>query len=301
MNMNYNVNTTIHDYLFDIYQRFKYMCDNKENLCELKNVNFENGSLPDYSDELISLLYCLRYHYGYAFEYEEMYRYIIDDFKCRNKISVLSVGCGNGIDLWSLNRAVCSKNIKRIEYTGIDCVDWCDSFCIELPNSAEYYTCDLRKAGLVIDNLDDLDILIFPKSISELTIEDLHYLVKRIENITDEFYVLSSLRKNDYNRKEDMSKIEKMSNWLHGYGFKTMNVDAMNCLVWDCDEGIRAASYDYVYPDDALNYLTHLQDYCFDYDEDNFVCSTSCHNKLTRMPILKTNTICCNCIKFERE
>lgn len=83
--MNYYVDMPIYDYLTDLYMRFRDKCERKNNLCELKNLSFEGGSIPDYSKEIISLLYCLRYHFGYAFEYEEIHRLIYWKLILKNK------------------------------------------------------------------------------------------------------------------------------------------------------------------------------------------------------------------------
>ena len=299
--MIYNVKISIYDYLMDLYQRFREMCENKHDLCDLQNVSFEGGSLPDYSQEIISLLYCLRYHYGYAFEYEEIYKVIIDEFKSTDTISVLSIGCGNGIDLWSLFHAARLNKINKIVYTGIDCIDWFDKFDIELPHSAEYYNCNLCDAGDIIDFIDGLDVLIFPKSISEMKIADLKLLEDRIKKNTNKLIILSTFRKNDYNRNEDISKFQNFCSLFKQDGFEITKGDLDKYCIWEKDVGIRAERYDYVYPQEALDYLADLHLNCSDYDSENRTCSKICPEKLTRMPILKTNTICFNYIKLERK
>ncbi|MBR5180419.1 MAG: hypothetical protein IKW90_16710 [Lachnospiraceae bacterium] len=299
--MNYYVDMPIYDYLTDLYMRFRDKCERKNNLCELKNLSFEGGSIPDYSKEIISLLYCLRYHFGYAFEYEEMYRSIMHEFKDADSLSVLSVGSGNGIDLWSLFHATDRMNINEIVYTGIDCVDWIDRFDINSPNSARYYNCELSDADNIIDNLDGLDILIFPKSISELTSDDLRALANRIANITDKVYVLTSVRKNGYNRSSDISKIKELCTRFEKHGFRITIGKTEECLEWQRDVGIRAERYDYEYPQEALEYLLNLHIHCCEYDEDDVKCAEYCPQTIIRSPILKTNTICCSIVQLARE
>ena len=72
---------TITDYLHDTFNLFLEEIDGMSSLCVLRNVSFESGKLPDYTNRIQDLLDCLRYHLGYEYEYEYIYRnHILNSF-----------------------------------------------------------------------------------------------------------------------------------------------------------------------------------------------------------------------------
>ena len=65
---------TINDYLNGILKDFKAYVNSQKELCELLDVHFDAGRIPDYSNLHVQQLYLLRYAYAYAFEYKYMYK-----------------------------------------------------------------------------------------------------------------------------------------------------------------------------------------------------------------------------------
>ena len=57
---------TINKYLDDILFDFKEYVTSGVRLCDLKEVHFDAGNLPDYSDIHVQQLYLLRYAYDLA-------------------------------------------------------------------------------------------------------------------------------------------------------------------------------------------------------------------------------------------
>ena len=83
----------ITQYLQGIYEDLQSYVDNDVCLCKFKELNFEAGALPDYTDINIQQLYLLRYAFAYAFEYSRMYLDVLSQMDDANHISVTSVGC----------------------------------------------------------------------------------------------------------------------------------------------------------------------------------------------------------------
>lgn len=61
---------TITEYLEYLTQEFLNEIRGMYAYCDLKSVSFKDGLLPNYNNRAQALLYCLRYHFGYAFEYD---------------------------------------------------------------------------------------------------------------------------------------------------------------------------------------------------------------------------------------
>ena len=97
---------TINKYLDDILFDFKEYVTSGVRLCDLKEVHFDAGNLPDYSDIHVQQLYLLRYAYAYSFEYKRMYASLIRRMNPGMEIAVTSIGCGSMIDYWALTRVV---------------------------------------------------------------------------------------------------------------------------------------------------------------------------------------------------
>ena len=190
----------LYDYLEDCYERLKRYCHannledrngdggrrklrlNPETADLLSRVNFRGGELPDYSDPHVQELYCIRYMYAYAYEYRKMYSRLLKELKTP-LMNILSVGCGNGIDLWAAWEAQWrlkqkSGRGKQIKYTGLDLVDWNHKWGegdFRLQCTADYQTGD--PSGDAVQYLEEHPVLeqnifMFPKSISEFTNTD---------------------------------------------------------------------------------------------------------------------------------
>lgn len=291
--------TSITDYLEHIFNEFQCEISSRETLCDLNKVSFKSGDLPDYNNRAQALLYCLRYHFGYSFEYEYIYnRYVLNNFD-DEVINVLSIGCGNGIDLWSLDHAIrrSGSQIKQINYLGIDRIDWREYFC-ERDDNVTYHQCDVQDLP---ERINDVDVLIFPKSISEMKNIDLEYLSDIISNSSDDLFVVASFRAEDNNLGEDVEKFDRFITLLEGDGF---NITMGEPNIYHCfneTNGIISYYSDYKYPDAVLDYLTaNLFMNCSGIDEDDPGCMQICRGKLSRNPILTTSQIRFNIVRIQR-
>ena len=117
---------TIEGYLENVLKDFCKYLGSEPRLLRFKNVNFNAGTIPDYTDIHVQQLYLLRYVYAYAFEYKSMYESLLQRQRYKDNISVVSIGCGTMVDYWSLVEALKERGIRdcTVKYRGIDSVDW---------------------------------------------------------------------------------------------------------------------------------------------------------------------------------
>lgn len=68
----------------------------------------------DYQKKYIQDLYALRYMYAYAYEYKGMFHRLLAEQQFAGGMKVLSVGCGNGIDFWALQKALADADKQSV-------------------------------------------------------------------------------------------------------------------------------------------------------------------------------------------
>ena len=288
---------TITDYLEYQTNEFKKEISQMDLLCDLRNVSFESGHVPDYNDRAQALLYCLRYHFGYAFEYEHIYsKYVLNEYSY-DRINVLSIGCGNGIDLWSLHHAIERNDtgIHVINYHGIDKVNWREYF-FEENEGVSYHKCEVQE---FTKSLGRVDVLILPKSISELSGSDLNHIAQIINACTNRIYIIASFRSDDFNLSKDKNMYINLIHKFVEYGFSVIRGVPDNCYYFEDDDAIITYYDDYYFPNDTLSLLMNLSSICNFSDEDGTTKSCNCH--IERYPILKVNQVRFNCVLLERE
>ena len=292
----------ITDYLENIYNDFCLYANGDNYLCELKALNFQAGAVPEYTDKNIQQLYLLRYAFAYAFEYAYMYVSILQKIE-DDEIKVTSIGCGSMIDYWSLIRSLEEKGMEncQIKYTGIDEISWnykfskrkTDEGCFKKQNIVDYLNSQISF---------DSDIYFFPKSISEFDCDEMTVICDNFRNkeITkDRLYFGISLRADQGSMDRDMEKTKSIIKALNENGFRG-NSSYDRYIHFVEDKGIVAYDYEFVYPNDALNYIRTLNTRCKQFVENGTNCSVDCGAYLNRWPTLKTGKICYQVIEFER-
>ena len=100
------------EYLENIYVDFASDINEQTKLCQLKGLNFAAGCLPDYNNLQIQRLYLLRYSFAYGFEYSGIYSEVLARLHNPQKVCVVSIGCGNFLDYWSLVQSIEKKNLE---------------------------------------------------------------------------------------------------------------------------------------------------------------------------------------------
>ncbi|RGD74562.1 hypothetical protein [Anaerofustis stercorihominis] len=294
----------IEDYLNNIYKDFKSYIDGGNNLCELKKLNYQSDEIPDYNNKYIQQLYLLRYSFSYAFEYLTMFHNIFKineklGYNIDNNLNVTSFGCGSYIDYWSLISVINDNNVKFcVKYIGIDLVDW--EYKIEQRENDKIIYVQDNITNYIKSNDIDSDIYIFPKSISEISIEDFCQNIKNCSVEKDVFHILISLRAKKENREKDIRKINLLIKTLKDsmcdYCIYKLTMDFTDSPKY---RGIKHYNNSFNYPDKVKNFLsTDLKKYC-KCSEGDLYKNTVCDG-IKRKPTLTTSQINYEIITFEK-
>lgn len=291
----------IEDKMNEIFEDFKLEVENLESCCELKDLRFNNGNIPDYSIPIIQQLYLLRYFPAYFVEYYDIYRDLLnkDFIDC---YKVLSIGTGCGVDYYGLYFALKEKDASAVGdicYTGIDLIDW--SYRDTIENDWIYFINDDITQWESLD-WEEYNIIIFPKSIGEFTDVDFQKLLKVFENThfnEDRIFLVSSIREQndtiDTDRMEQILNVFEMTQGYHCLDDKSTYTHYT--------ENVGLARYfkDFSYPNDILEYITKLIDNCKVYEENCYEsCEQNCATLLNKCPILKTGHIKYQIKRLER-
>lgn len=284
----------IKQYLIDVHNYVHDEMNRSEDLCRLLELDYENNNqCVDYNDYLTQGVYLLRYAYAYIFEYKLMYRNLLDVYE-KNTIHILSIGCGACIDFDALYLVLNQNMIWS--YTGIDRINWSTNFkhplfsahslasCIE--TSLEDY-CDKNSCSTPID------VLVFPKSISEISAKEL-YNIHSLP-LSDKLYILVSAR----NGSTDDVKLKSL---IHCYFEERLGYTVLEHISKSDLEGkIRTHDNHFPHPSITIDFLTKkLQTGCKKYEyclEDK---KENCYNKIHRWPILNANEVCYDIVVLEK-
>ena len=292
--------TTINEFLDGILEDFIEYIDSQEQLCNLLDVHFDAGKVPDYSDVHVQQLYLLRSAYAYAFEYKMMYDDLLSRMQYNDAIKVTSIGCGNLIDYWSLSRVI-GQNCK-ITYRGIDTIDW--SYKMNEGTIDDVKFCKGNVLELFENaNSFSSDVYIFPKSISEFTLEDIHTLARcfSADNIKKNIvHFMFSLRKEQGSIRRDVRKTSVLYDHMLQCGFHSENTKGKYWVLNDAirDKKIREIDDEFSHPDNVIDYLQELYYQCKNRTSCNL--EHNCKYKLTRWPILGCQYIAWQTFTFER-
>ncbi|TVL65623.1 hypothetical protein A9X75_11245 [Brachyspira hyodysenteriae] len=261
---------------------------NDANPCDYCDLEFYNGLCKaDYQKEHIQQLYLLRYSYAYIFEYQEIYKNIFEKFNIlkenRNSINILSIGAGSCLDYYAI-LDIFEKNNNyynlKINYKSIDPIDWLYKPEID----RHFYNEDINKLHtlkhlkttlgeyLNTDTIND-NIIIFPKSISEISQYELSLLPDKI--MINKIYLVVSFR-NQYDRN-------KLNKLLEVFKEKNFFYDKNSIINYDKidNSGIASKGLFDIYPDDIIKYMNNLSCNC---NKDKNICQ-GCN--IDKDPILK--------------
>lgn len=296
---------TINEYLDHVLDDFKEYLTAAPQLCCLKTLRFDTKQLPDYNDIHVQQLYLLRYAYAYAFEYKCMYMQLFGENAFENDhIQVASLGCGTGIDYWSMVAALndLKKNQKSIKYVGIDQIDWNYKLTPREQDDMRIYKGDVMDELVKAPRLTS-DIYIFPKSISEFSGNDIVNMCNTIESKpikNNTVYLLASLRHNDGNLESDKEKMSKLFKAFNANGFDCeSNPKSSTSFKDECKKKkITELDGSFQHPFKTVECLLHLNERCKKFDGDN--CKADCSEQLNRWPVLNCGILHWQIFKFER-
>ncbi len=266
-------------------------------LCELKDFRFDGGHVPNYNTKIIQQLYLLKFFPIYSIEYKYIYEKLIkDNIIDLNKIKILSIGAGCGLDFYGFYWAVQSKkmNIDILsQYKGIDVVNWDYKNLIS----------EELSPNIIIDNIqncssinEDYNTIIFPKSIGEFddsAFESVRNIFKKSDFKSDTLVIISSMR--EKNTSKDKDRLLELIYILGLRGYSTTNKD----VIFSCTDGDKLYDFGISYPEDIKDFLFDMKRNCTEKPE----CKKEClevlnyHNK----PMNNTNYIKFQMVIFKKK
>lgn len=295
---------TINQYLDGILYDFKNYVNSGVKLCDLKDVHFDAGRVPDYSNIHVQQLYLLRYAYAYSFEYKRMYHSLIRRMKPVDRIAVTSIGCGSMIDYWALAHSV-PENC-RIRYRGIDIIDW--AYLIEARHQDDvgFLQADVVDTFCRAPRLT-ADAYIFPKSISEFSQNDIESICMSLAEKTParkKVYFLFSLRTDGRSMERDMIRTNQLFRAMLANGFTSEDDPNRYMVLSEELQGrkIKDVDRDFRHPWDVVNFLSaELKTCCSTYSEQGEYCKADCEDRLQRWPILSCQQVRWQLFEFTKE
>ena len=278
----------INDMLDEVLDDFKNFVENTNSLCELKDLRFNGGHTPDYSNQHIQQYYLLRYAYAYAFEYKRMYEKLLKSYEdIPEKLDILSLGTGSMLDYWAISQLLQGR--KQVNYKGVDVIDWKYKIEAENDDKVEFINKDIVAyvKDLSSDTDFNPDIYIFPNSISELDTDDIVKICYQAKNKIckkDIVNFLFSLRTDEGSINIDKKRTSLIYDALIKMGFSTKNKKDEYFYIDEeiQDKKIYEIDNSFVQPSNVIGYLKELSQKCNDLKSDN--CKNNC---LERNPILK--------------
>lgn len=260
-------------------------------LCDLQNVNFNSGGVPNYTDAAQQSLYLLRYAPAYTVEYRLAFDKIFSGNRiATGDVNILSVGCGAAIDKASVFFAMNNTTNHfraALRYYGVDLIDWnYDIF----PEKRSNFIHKGIESVFTSDIPSCIDIVIFPKSLPEIDI----CLLKRFfanmdkRNFYSKLCIINSNRcAYDDNAKAaefcklfcDTFNYEVQDSFDIG-PIKNPDTDKPLCI-WEVFPGEH-----FSFPQDAINTSNNISTLCV--ANGHFETCTQCAGVINRTPMLTT-------------
>lgn len=205
--------------------------EEQSNWCDIRHFQFSNGFYREYANEDYDKLYMeqyylLKYFPFYFDEYKHAYELFFDSY---NKVTlkVLSIGVGSGVDYLALKEVIREKNLDiELDYVGIDRIDW------------KYRDADIEFVNTDILHLDktyfqDVDLIVFPKSLIELDEERLDYISSQVVSVaSSEIYFLNTYVKNG-NHVSGLDEFNMIHQMLMQAGHMFVDNDAYRSYTFD--------------------------------------------------------------------
>ena len=295
---------TINDYLDNILAEFEDYVHSGVKLCDLKSVHFDAGRIPDYSNIHIQELYLLRYAYAYSFEYKRMYEKLFDRTDFGKNIAVTSIGCGSMLDYWALANVV--PQSYKICYQGIDTINWAYQMEARSQDDVSFICND------AIDYLSEVctlssDVYIFPKSISEFSIDSMSqigklFCEKSLPGKT--VFFMFSLRTDTGSMERDARRTRALFKAMLENGFHSSD---------DCngyyhfaedwrEKKIKDVDKNFCHPWKVVNFLKdELHSACIEYSHNGEHCEDDCERRLSWWPILTCKQAQWQIFEFKKE
>lgn len=291
------------DKMDEIYNDFKDNLAKEDKYCKLKQFKFNSSNIPDYNEEIIQQYYLLRYIPAYLVEYYKIYEDALNKEFLDDKLNVLSVGCGAGIDLVAAHYVMkSSKNNIKLRYTGLDIVNWnywedCDEEAYFIKDNI----CNLSK----LDE-EEYNVIIFPKSIGEFSVDEFNNLKSCISNtnfISDKIMIIASMRNTRV--FSDIDRVKGIINEIKNKGYTSL--DNVNQYTY-CKKKINGYDYrtndiiqGFEYPEEIKDFMTRFHTNCQGYiDNGDECCGDECKDTFERKVLTTMSQVAYVIIRLER-
>ena len=147
-------------------------------------------------------------------------------------------------------------------------------------------------------------VYIFPKSISEFTIDEFKDICEGFKNSkfeNDKVHILISLRLDERSMDRDMDRSEQIISAMKENGFTTKDTSRRYYSFEEEERGIKGLDNKFNYPNEAIEILKLLNEKCITYKNKSKNCSDSCVKYLSRWPVMKVKNICFQVLSFDRK
>jgi hypothetical protein len=184
----------INTFFEQVYNDLQARVGVKENrLCELIEQfppnGYRIGFWPDYSTRENQANYLLRYFYAYLLEYRCIFEKLASEQSLTwlTEYRVLSLGCGAALDYYGLYFS--GLNTDAIHYHGYDINDW-GAFQESFGNRNVVFHNRTSITELTERDFEGINIIMFPKSISDFSDNDFYRLCELIQPVQFTFPLL---------------------------------------------------------------------------------------------------------------
>ena len=264
--------TFINKFLENAFAKFKHYQSRNSRLCKLKDLDFQAGHSPCYSDEWVQSLYLMRYFYAYFTEYYCLYQDTLSWIEAEPKI--LSIGCGCGVDGAALYFASLSK---KFQYIGYDCVNWELNVKNFLPSPTS--AIDIRSNDITTTCFPPSNVLMFPKSLSDI---DEIVFAKFVNNLSADFFekkiiILSSIMAEGIGY--DVERMRVIVSKMESLGYK-LTKGNIEPIVFQNPQAC-CTYINSTFPEEIKDFIGNLKDQCEANNDDCSRCNISRHPKLT--------------------
>jgi hypothetical protein len=281
----------IEDFIEKVFENFQ---EKEDQWCDLQNFEL---NITNYNNELNQEYYLLKYFPAYFIEYYTSFKDFFQLYR-KKSLKVISIGCGAGIDFYALECYIEKSKLKIIlDYTCIDVIDW------------QYKPDDIRFNYIHSDILqtdknlfDNVDLIIFPKILTELEDSTLEYIGDLLtnSNLKNELYFINSYITNDSHnstKKDGINQFNKVCTKLKVNGYKIANNVKCNSYKYFKTHMELKDIYRFNYPNEILDILFNLKDNCKFKNLEGYGCD-NCNIKI--FPMMNTKYIANLIIKFEK-
>lgn len=263
--------------------------ENENDWCDLNT----SLNIKSYSAVYNQQYYLIKYFPAYFTEYFHIWKTFFKEYK-KQSIKIISIGCGVGIDFIALKEYKRLHKTPKFDYKGIDLISWKNKF-----KSMPFIQKDIEEIDT--DDLNNIDLIVFPKILTELTSDNLKKLASKIiqSNTSSELYFINSYITNDSSKQnvDGIDQFKIICDDLKQNGFTTDDL----CNEYTYFKKQQGLIVDYsfcVYPNEVKDSLINLKSNCTNYNEEENDCK-DCN--IGTSPILYNKYIAYNIFKFVKK